>query len=252
MRVLFRLLLLLVYFSIRTHRSSASLISSFTYSCTRTIENVTVPAGANYMFVDAKGSQSGTGSSGTPGYGARVQSTIAVIPGTLLHVQVGCSGASCPVSAFTSVTYPAGGYNGGGDAWGSVNEYGGTGGGGASDIRIGGLSLNHRVVVAGGGGGFYCGGSCNPKKGGDAGQFGLPGTTPGAGCSTTGTRPGGGGNWTAGGVAGYNPAPADPGPTAGTFGFGGKAINGNSGGGGGGYYGGNVSTPNHQITRFKK
>ena len=46
-----------------------------------------------------------------------------------------------------------GGFNGGGDAYGSSTSEPGNGGGGASDVRIGSNSLYARVIVAGGGGG---------------------------------------------------------------------------------------------------
>jgi hypothetical protein len=58
------------------------------------MQNLTVPAGVNYMFVDMTGASSGTGTGGTPGYGARVQSHFHVIPGSHLYISVGCQGAS--------------------------------------------------------------------------------------------------------------------------------------------------------------
>ena len=52
------------------------------------------------------------------------------------------------------------GFNGGGEGGSGVNE--GGNGGGATDIRIGGMSLDNRIMVAGGGGG--AGGICNCGK----------------------------------------------------------------------------------------
>jgi hypothetical protein len=68
---------------------------TFLFTCTQQMQNLTVPAGVNYMFVDMTGASSGTGGSGgTPGYGARVQSHFHVIPGSHLYISVGCQGAS--------------------------------------------------------------------------------------------------------------------------------------------------------------
>ena len=94
---------------------------------------------------------------------------------------------------------PHGGFNGGGD--GAVDNFGqlGSGGGGASDIRIGGTTLEDRVLVAGGGGGGG-GASCNSASavgGNGGGLVGLPGAS--SGCP--GGVGGGGGTQTAGGSA---------------------------------------------------
>ena len=65
-----------------------------------------------------------------------------------------------------------GGFNGGGD--GAVDNFGQVGGGGASDIRIGGTTLENRVLVAGGGGGG--GGVCCADAsavGGDGGGLSV-------------------------------------------------------------------------------
>jgi hypothetical protein len=192
------------------------------------------------MYVDMSGAAAGSGGAGVPGYGARVQSYLSVTPGSLLHVTVGCQGANCPTSNLVTPTYISGGYNGGAAGYGKVENVGGTGGGGSSDVRLGGLSLSDRIIVAGGGGGYYCGNDCNPKKGGNAGKYGSSGSLVTSGCPTTavGHYAGGGGNWSAGGIAGFSVAL--PSPTGGTLGFGGNGGYGNSGGGGGGYFGGTV------------
>jgi hypothetical protein len=238
MIIYLKFFLLFISFFVQTHQSfAASYISKFTYSCTRIIQNVTVPAGAKYVFVDITGAASGSGGLGTPGYGARVQSTLPVTPGSVIQVIVGCKGSSCPLTPFSSPTFLPGGYNGGGSGYGAgSSNVAGTGGGGASDIRIGGLSLYKRVIVAGGGGGYYCGTSCGSPKGGDAGKFGLSGDRNEI-CGGTSRYSGGGGNWTNGGRAGFDIGGL-PLPTKGILGFGGSGGFGEAGGGGGGYYGG--------------
>lgn len=123
-----------------------------------------------------------------------------------------------------------GGYNGGGDCAGKL----GSGGGGATDVRVGGASLYHRLIVAGGGGG----GCASAYKGGaGGGTEGLRGESMG----TDGEYSGNGGTQTAGGI-GYTSA------SSGSFGQGGNGYNTaptldtdvtyNTGGGGGGWFGG--------------
>jgi hypothetical protein len=192
------------------------------------------------MYVDMSGAASGGGGTGPviPGYGARVQSYLSVIPGDILHVIVGGRGSSCPSTLATSSNYFPGGYNGGGSGYGSPSYLGATGGGGASDIRIGGLSLANRVVVAGGGGGYFCTGDfCGAQKGGDGGKFGGTSSVIVA-CCGAGHPNAGGGNWTSGGVHGFS-CGGGPFATSGRLGFGGNGGTVVSGGGGGGYYGGN-------------
>jgi hypothetical protein len=209
---------------------------TFKFSCTKSIQNLTVPLGYNYMYVDMTGASSGSGGGGVPGYGARVQSYLNVVPGTVLHVTVGCQGTICPSSTMTAPTSLAGGYNGGGAGYGFTGYFGGTGGGGASDIRIGGMSLTDRLMVAGGGGGYFCTSGCGDQKGGDGGKYGKDGL-PTAVCTGAGHGAGRGGNWTSGGAAAG--AVGALAPTRGSLGFGGNGGLYVSGGGGGGYYGGN-------------
>jgi hypothetical protein len=70
------------------------------------MQNLTVPVGANYMFVDMTGASSGTGSGGAPGYGARVQSHFHVIPGSQLFISVGCQGASSSTTPYAVCCNP--------------------------------------------------------------------------------------------------------------------------------------------------
>ena len=151
--------------------------------------------------------------------GARVVTTLDVNPGETLHILVG--------GVYGSNT-GLGGWNGGGNGgnFGGAN-FGGSGGG-ASDIRRGGLTLNHRIVIAGGGGG----GANSPGGGGDGGFFGLKGEAR--------TDAGGwGATISSGGAAGDGTAVT----TAGGYGFGGNGATGldsasRGGGGGGGLFGG--------------
>ena len=178
---------------------------------------------ASFDLFGAQGGAANPGF-GSPGLGGHATATIPLTAGDSIQVNVGGRGA-------TSLPTPAaGGFNGGGNGTGQ-------GGGGASDIRIGGTSLNQRVVVAGGGGG---GGGCSANGqtsdgGGGGGLIGADGFRPGGLCSTgllAGVA-GGGGTPNAGGSA-TSPA------TMGTFGSGGNAggVFPAAGGGGGGWYGG--------------
>lgn len=74
------------------------------------------------------------------GQGAKISGTIKVSGGQVLKLFVGGTGVG-----------RAGGFNGGGT--GGIYWPYGSGGGGATDIRIGGTDLSNRVIVAGGGGG---------------------------------------------------------------------------------------------------
>jgi hypothetical protein len=111
-----------------------------------------VPTGVVSVDITACGGEGGAADDrrpdiGSGGLGGCVAGTLAVTPGQTLNVYVGGRGtASAP------------GFNGGGNAGvasaGSLCVGGPAGfGGGASDVRVGGTSLAHRVAVAGGGGG---------------------------------------------------------------------------------------------------
>lgn len=132
----------------------------------------------------------------------------ANLPKGVLFIRAGQMGRS----AGSGHAY--GGWNGGGDAWGSSTGEPGNGGGGGSDIRVGQDSLYARIIVAGGGGG----------GGEDSGDV------PGYGGGTAGGRSSGsnyGGTQT--GASG-----------GGAFGQGAHTPN-DGGGGGGGWYGGGTT-----------
>ena len=144
-----------------------------------------------------------------------------VTPGETLYLYVG-EGGDTPQAG-----WPNGGS--GGDQSGT-----GSGGGGSSDIRIGGNTLNDRLLVAAGGGG----GSANFD-----GDGGSGGADIGAGGTGDGERGGHGGTQTSGGDGGIKGGTGIDGDD-GLFGRGGDAADGASsnedggGGGGGGWYGG--------------
>ena len=160
------------------------------------------------------------------GNGARITANIAVTPGQTLYIYCGGMGTQGSNS---------GGWNGGGTGHNSAGSfsYSSWGGGGGSDIRIGGQTLTNRVIVGGGGGGRsggsspVCGANANCNNGAQ-------------GCNTYGAG-GGGGTQNAGGNGGAPWAGVPPGGQAGSLGQGGQGgywSTASGGGGGGGYYGG--------------
>ena len=164
------------------------------------------------MLVEALGAQGG-GEYG--GFGAEIRATLAVSSGQQLTVLVGGQGS-----------LGVGGYNGGGgSAFGAGSIGSGQGGGGASDIRVGGDDNAHRVIVAAGGGGG-AGGPTFGMGGSAGGTSGEPGEN-GSGLY----HGGGGATLTATGDLGGDYAGAGSEATGGSGGF-------TAGGGGGGYFGG--------------
>lgn len=206
------------------------LHSSATFSYTGSVQTWTVPGCITSITVDAYGAQGGASSGWAGGLGGRVQCTLAVTPGSVLNIYVGEMGHT---SSTGIIGY--GGYNGGGNATATSNACGG--GGGATDIRVGGTALTNRVVVAGAGAGAGQG-----SGGAGGGLVGAQGSTNGQGVWATG------GTQTAGGNGGlYSNGGCAPGSYAqnGSLGQGGYGITGTGGctssggsGGGGGYYGG--------------
>ena len=195
---------------------------NFTY--TGSVQTWIVPPCVTSINVVVAGAKGG---GNTGGNGARITSTLSVTPGQTLNIYVGGMG-TCGNNS--------GGWNGGGTGFASnpANaNYNSCGGGGASDIRIGGNALTNRVIVAGGGGGKN-GGSTTVAGGSALCNNGS------AGVSSFGLG-GGGGTQLAGGLAGAPWAGTPPGGQAGTLGQGGNGgfwQTASGGGGGGGYYGG--------------
>jgi prepilin-type N-terminal cleavage/methylation domain-containing protein len=183
-------------------------------------QTFTVPYAGTYKLEawGAEGGSSTWGASSVGGKGGYTVGNIALTKDTNLYFYIGGKGT------FTSIANTAslGGYNGGGNGRGDISESG-AGGGGASDIRKTGQTLNDRIMVAGGGGG----GGEDTETGGAGG--GLTGSNASPGAF--------GGTQVAGGA--FN---GSPGAYAGALGLGGYYIGADSGsGGGGGYYGGGGS-----------
>ncbi|EAY08616.1 PE-PGRS protein, putative [Trichomonas vaginalis G3] len=119
-------------------------------------------------------------------------------------------------------TRPAkGGYNGGGDSPQdqNFNDDAGGGGGGATDIRIGNIDLDSRVIVAGGAGG----------TGFDTKYYNIQETPFGGGLTSSLPRGYGKTGTASSQTSGYQKGVGQPGINDGTT---------TSGGGGGGYFGG--------------
>ena len=215
--------------SLPAHATTSELTSPQVYSFTGGAQTFVVPESITLISIDALGAAGGSGGDGTGdgsgGRGGQAVGDLAVTPGETLHVYVGGVG--------TSFASPgsAGGFNGGGNL-GPVCTFTGDPagtGGGASDIRQGGNTLNDRVLVAAGGGGGGAGGSGNGTRGGDGG--GITGSTSEDGNATGGTQATGGQNM------GFNNPNCAMG-TDGALGVGGTGDGNDGGGGGGGYYGG--------------
>lgn len=191
--------------------------NTLTYTYTGAVQTWTVPSGVDTITVDVYGAQGGANWVNNVNYGGHVQADLPVTPGSVLNIYVG--------EQPNGIT---GGWNGGGNG-----ETAGQGGGGASDIRIGGTTLNDRVIVAGGAGGAGYWSAEHVVGGLGGGLIGGPGyrtatTTPGGDPGTQTSS----GNGTC--VSFNNPS------VTGGFGFGGSPSGcGCEGyGGGGGWYGG--------------
>ncbi|MEX1003702.1 MAG: glycine-rich protein [Crocinitomicaceae bacterium] len=214
----------------------------FTY--TGDVQTYIVPPGVTEINVELRGAAGGYGmwekakypDKYAPGKGGTITATYPVEPGEKIYVFVGGKGEDA------KETYQGeGGYNGGGDGnnTGAYGPYCGGGGGGASDIRIGGTSLENRVLVAGGGGGA----GSNYPAGGDHGGHGggleaLDGQSEG---KIAHSSCGGGATQTAGGKGGIWPNYLTA--EEGKAGEGGNAPDSTSGGGGGGgWYGGGAGS----------
>jgi large repetitive protein len=215
--------------------------SKKTFHYTGHKQTFVVPGGVNQLNVTVLGASGGStensyGSLG--GNGGRVKATIPVTPGEKLAIFVGGMGARI-----------AGGFNGGepggiGNASGS-GVVDGNGGGGASDIRVGGDQLSDRIIIAGGGGGGGGEGDYGQGNGGNGGgkigAAGLYGGYKSDGYGGTGgTQSAGGDGGEGGHLRGYGRGSAGHPGALGLGGNGGgkSSDGGGGGGGGGGYYGG--------------
>ncbi len=190
------------------------------FSATGAVQNVTLNAGTYKLEV--WGAQGGSYSTTyTGGKGGYSYGTLTLNNTTNLYVYVGKQGGA---HSTTTGGTSAGGFNGGGSA--KTVAYSGTtsyvtGGGGASDIRIGQDSLYARVIVAGGGSGSsngnsgYYGGGTSAGYGvsgyggttttaGTNGSFGVGANAAPSSTNYKYASPGGGGGWYGGGSSGTN------------------------------------------------
>ena len=189
-----------------------------TYSCTKAVQSDTLSAGI--YILETWGAQGGSYSTTyTGGKGGYSTGTLTLKESQNIYVYVGCQG-----SAHNTTTggVSAGGFNGGGSAktvgFSSTYSYV-TGGGGASDIRIGQDSLYARVIVAGGGSGssnansgYYGGGTtagygvsgygATSTSAGTNGSFGVGASANPRSTNYKYASPGGGGGWYGGGSSG--------------------------------------------------
>ena len=206
-----------------------SVSAQITYSYTGAVQTYVVPAGVTLVNIEASGASGGTADNdigscpNNGGRGGYATGDLTVTPGETLYIYVGGEGFHGNV----------GGWNGAGTGcgtWATCAK-----GGGASDVRQGGIALANRIIVGGGGGGAEWS-ACNGTGGDGGGLNGDDGTESGASI-----RNGDGGTQVAGGIAGDGGFDGTAG-TLGQGGDGGTHPAGHSGSGGGGYYGGGGSS----------
>jgi Glycine rich protein len=196
-------------------------------------DTFTVPAGVTEASFDLFGAQGGSVDGFFAGLGGRASAELALTPGATLTVVVGGAGGSTPGCSVQPGR--AGGVNGGAPGGSGACE--GPGGGGASDVRIGGTGLSDRVLVAGGGGGganvFTDPAPVGGGGGGLTGQGGSEAGGPAGSGGSGGDQTGASGS----GLLGVGSPGADGSPVC-------CIVPVSGGGGGGGYYGGAGGQPN--------
>lgn len=182
---------------------------------------------------------------GTPGGRTIANLPISNSSSGTVYLYVGGMGGNYCRDTYTTLTCASfvgeglGGWNGGSAGGSNGSAYYGVsaGGGGSTDIRIGGTALSNRVLVAGGGGGDYAQYLTSGRGGGALGEQGRS-------VGTTGGLGGGGGTQSAGGAGGARAGYSGGNGSGGSLGSGGaggacgEAWCLGGGGGGGGYYGG--------------
>jgi hypothetical protein len=120
--------------------ATPSFSSAQTFAATGDVQQFTVPANVDKIFIDALGAQGAIGATGVGGKGGRTQGAFNVTPGEVLYLYVGEKGGQYLPSSMN-----LGGWNGGGN--GSGAGVGG-GGGGATDIRRNKLVVTNKIVQA--------------------------------------------------------------------------------------------------------
>ncbi|MDA9315875.1 glycine rich domain-containing protein, partial [Pseudomonadales bacterium] len=187
----------------------------FTFSFSGTQQEFLIPSGVNRIVVEVYGAQGGDPIYG--GKGGLVEAVVDVTAGELLFLNVGGAG-------FGHDDRDQNGWNGGGRDFSDPDKNYTLTGGGASDIRLGGVALPNRIVVAGGGGQ-----RAYPLAYGGAGGGAIGQDGPNVTSATGGT----GGNLATGGLGGCGGSYCGG---DGSQGQGGAGVD-NNGHGGGGYYG---------------
>ena len=218
--------------------TASSLITGDILNCpySGSAIQVTLPKGTYKL--ECWGAQGGTStknSLGVGGLGGYAAGTLTLNTNTILYLLSGGQGSSTT----NTNTQQGGGFNGGGHGTTTNTRYPCTGGGGASDIRIGQNSLYARVIVAGGGGGGFYGTTSNYAEGGRGG--GTDGSQGYHLGSSTSYTSGVGGSQTSPGTSYFGTSVASSTRTdGGGFGQGANALTNASYsiGGGGGWYGG--------------
>ena len=157
---------------------------TYTFEYTGAEQTFTVPSGTTNVQIEVWGAQGGSYIT-AGGLGGYAKGTLTVTSGQMLSVYVGGQGSSS-----TSASVVAGGFNGGGYAYGFDGNVYGASGGGASDVRTGGIALTNRVIVAGGGG-YYGGGSGSALGAAGGGGSGYTGGVT-SGSMQNGVRTGNG------------------------------------------------------------
>jgi len=207
--------------------SYTSLLPTVTFSYTGAYQTWTVPGTTTYT-IEVWGAQGGDAgwysykhATGIGGKGGYAKGEKSLKKDDVLYIYVGGQGASSVGVrvASRSATY-AGGWNGGGTG----NQYGMTGGGGATDVRFGGNLYPNRIIVAGGGGGAGNSQNSTVRSNGGAGG-GTSGIQMPSSTQFHNRTAGKGGTQSSGN---------SPGLGANSLG------NNLRGGGGGGYWGGRV------------
>ena len=195
-----------------------------------------IPTTGTYKL-EVWGAQGGSYSSSyAGGKGGYSYGNISLTAGDILYVYVGGQG----IGNDGTTGVRTGGFNGGGNGYISNINYAGSGGGGATDIRIGQDSLYARVIVAGGGGG--AGSYYNNHRW--SGGYGGGNNGGSNGSNVNYYYAGSGASRSSGGTSYYGSTSNSStyGTVAG-FGKGGSANSksNSSAGGGGGWYGGGFS-----------
>jgi len=224
------------YIASSSYTAIVILEYEYNYTSSHQAQTFTAPKDGYYK-VETWGAQGGSAKYSTSysgGLGAYTSGEIYLNQGDILYVYSGGMGSSHSGTATDSLSVNGSGFNGGSTGKFFANNSNAGGGGGATDIRVGGTSLNDRIMVAAGGGGGVSHGSA-PSYSGTGGAGGTLLGQDAIQANTTCYSYGTGGKQT---VSGSSVPCAVDGTTSyvdGAFGIGGAD---NHAGGGSGYYGG--------------